>query len=126
MRIYVAKAFRRFQRRAGITDATLCRAVRDADNGLVDADLGGGLIKLRVARKGKGKSGGYRVLLAYRAGRTAVFIYGFAKSDRDNIDDDELDVFRQRARALLAADDSTIKAMLAEDKLRRVDRDEDA
>lgn len=62
-----------------------------AERGLVDADLGGGIIKQRVARQGQGRSGGYRTLIAYRCGDFAVFLFGFAKSDRDNIDADELD-----------------------------------
>jgi hypothetical protein len=59
--------------------------VRRADRGLVDADLGGGVIKQRVARTGQGRSGGYRMLLAYREGHRAVFLYGFSKSERENI-----------------------------------------
>ncbi len=60
------------------------------EKGLIDADLGSGIIKQRVARSGAGKRGGYRTLIAYRINDLAVFIYGFAKSDRDNIDDDDL------------------------------------
>lgn len=56
----------------------------------MDADLGGGIIKQRVARTGKGRSGGYRTLIAYRRGKRAVFLYGFAKSERENIGRDEL------------------------------------
>jgi hypothetical protein len=59
--------------------------------GLIDADLSGGIIKQRVARPGKGKSGGHRTLIAYRADDLAVFMFGFAKSDQDNIEDDELE-----------------------------------
>src|SRR5436190_20900606 len=90
MRIYVTKTFRRFQRREGIADAALVEAVDRADAGLIDADLGGGLIKQRVARPGQGKRGGYRTIIAYRAAQRSVFLYGFGKSERENIDDDEL------------------------------------
>ena len=82
--------FARFQRRQRIADEALARAAQDADSGLVDANLGGGLIKQRLARKGEGKSGGYRTVIAFRRGDRAVFLYGFAKSDRENIDDDEV------------------------------------
>jgi hypothetical protein len=58
---------------------------------LVDANLGGGLIKQRVARPGQGRRGGFRNLMAYRAGAHTVFLYGFAKNERDNIGPDELD-----------------------------------
>ena len=56
MRIFKAKGFSRFQRRERIVDQTLLTAIRRATDGLVDADLGGGLIKQRVARPGQGKS----------------------------------------------------------------------
>jgi len=72
--------------------------VQRAERGLVDADLGGGVIKQRVARPGQGRSGGYRVLLAYRRKTRAVFLFAFAKSERDNIDDNELATLRDIAR----------------------------
>jgi hypothetical protein len=67
------KTLRRFQRKEGIGDDVLREAIRRAERGLVDADLGGGLIKQRVARLGKGRSGGYRVVVAYRRGRARSF-----------------------------------------------------
>ena len=90
MRVYKLKAFARFQRRELIADRALWNAVKSAEDGLVDADLGGGLIKQRVARPGRGKSGGFRTIIAYRRGDRAVFLYGFAKSERENLNDDEL------------------------------------
>lgn len=89
MRVYKNKWFQRFARREKIKDAQLCEAVARAEQGLIDADLGGGLIKQRVARPGGGKSGGYRTLVFFRAGARAVFAFGFAKSDQDNIDEDD-------------------------------------
>ncbi len=66
--------------------------------------MGGGVIKQRVARPGQGQSGGYRVLIAYRAGQRAVFLYGFAKRERENIEPDELATLRAVAAAWLRAD----------------------
>ena len=74
MRVFKTKGFARFARRERISDANLGEAVRRAERGLVDADLGGGVIKQRVARPGQGKSGGYRVLVAYRAKALSVGI----------------------------------------------------
>ena len=90
MRVYKTKPFARFQRRERVSDETLCAAVSDAEAGLIEADLGGGLIKQRVARPGAGKRGGYRTVIGYRKGARAFFLLGFAKSARANIDDDEL------------------------------------
>ena len=81
MAVYKLKAFARFQRREKLDNAALCRAVREANRGVVDADLGGGRIKQRIARSGHGKSGGFRTLIAFQRGERAVFLFGFAKKD---------------------------------------------
>jgi hypothetical protein len=47
---------------------------------LIDADLGGGVIEQRIARPGKGKSGGFRAMILYKRATKAVFVYGFAKN----------------------------------------------
>jgi putative transcriptional regulator len=85
----------RFVRREGLDHASLLEAIARAERGLVDADLGKGLIKQRVARAGKGRSGGYRTILAYRRGTRSIFLYGFAKSERANIGPDELQTARE-------------------------------
>ena len=110
MRIFKLKAFARFQRGARIADEALAQVVRDASSGLVDADLGGGLIKQRIARTGQGKSGGFRAVIAFRRGERAIFLYGFAKSDLDNIDDSELQVWRRIGRLYLGADAEGLEA----------------
>jgi hypothetical protein len=90
LRTFKAKLFARFSRSERISDQSLVEAVKRARRGLVDADLGGGVVKQRIARPGQGRSGGYRVLMAYRQGARSVFLYGFAKSERANIGDDEI------------------------------------
>ena len=90
MRIFKLRKFDKFARDERITDESLNEAIKRAESGLVDADLGGGLIKQRVVRQGQGKSGGYRMIVGYRVKNRAVFLYGFPKNERDNIDDDEL------------------------------------
>jgi hypothetical protein len=125
MRIFKLKVFARFQRRERIADSALVKVVRDVANGLVDADLGGGLIKQRIARQGAGKSGGYRTVLAYRRGERTVFLHGFAKSVRANIDDDELEVLRRQGAGLLNAATAAIEIMIADDELTEVDCEED-
>ena len=88
--VYAIKGFERFRRKERISNATLVEAIDRAVAGLIDADLGSGLIKQRVARPGQGKRGGYRTIIAYRAGKRAVFLFGFAKNARDNIAPDDL------------------------------------
>ena len=125
MRVFKLKAVARFQRREAVSDEMLCRAVRDAEAGRINADLGGGLIKQRVARQGQGKSGGFRTLVAFRSGERAIFLLGFAKNERDNIDPDELAMVRQRARAFLGLTDKAIKARIAAGDMTEVSCDDD-
>jgi hypothetical protein len=113
VRTFKTKAFTRFADKAGISDAALCRAVRDAEQGLVAADLGGGVIKQRIARPGQGKSGGFRTLIVFRASKRAIFVHGFAKNEKDNIEKDELLALKRLAAELLAYDDKTLARVLA-------------
>jgi len=108
-----------------MSDSSLCEAVRRAQRGLVDADLGGGVIKQRVARPGQGRSGGYRVLMAYRAKVRSVFLFGFAKSARDNVDDDELASLRDIAKAWLVADHQALARALAEGLIQEIKYEEE-
>jgi hypothetical protein len=95
MRIFKNKPFARFARKNEIDDEELCKAVDGADRGLIDADLGGGVIKQRVARSGAGKSGGFRTLIVFRLRELAVFVHGFAKSEVANIRPDELSALKK-------------------------------
>lgn len=98
MRVFVTRAFARFARRERIGDTALADAVRRAERGQIDADLGGGVIKQRVARPGAGRSGGFRTVIAYQTREISIFLYGFAKNERDNISADELKDLRKAAR----------------------------
>lgn len=113
MRIFATKSFGRFSRRERIDDFRLCEAIGRAERGLIDADLGAGLIKQRVAREGRGRSGSFRVLIVYRPRVRAVFLYGFAKSERGNVDADEFARSRRAAGEMLSWNDSQIGQLLA-------------
>ena len=79
MRIFKTKWFARFAQRAHIDDYSLNEAIERANNGFIDAELGGNITKLRISRKGQGRSSGYRTLIAYQKNKRAVFLYGFRK-----------------------------------------------
>jgi hypothetical protein len=113
MRVFKTRPFGRFADRQGIADRELCDAAHRAQEGLIDADLGGGVIKQRIARKGQGKSGGFRSIVLLRRGEKAFFVYGFAKSDRGNIRRDELKAFRKLADEMLALDDRALAAAMS-------------
>jgi len=120
VRIFQTKWFARYARRKRISDHALAEAVERAKRGVVDADLGGGVIKQRVARAGQGRSSGYRVLIAYRYGDHAVFLYGFAKNERDNIEDDELATLSEIAAGWLEADDERLERAIDQGILREI------
>ena len=112
-----AEALARYARKEKIDHFDLVEAVRSAQKGLVDADIGGGMIKQRVARNGKGKRGGYRVLIAIRFEDIAVFISGFAKNQKENIGGDELNVLKVIAASWFAATAEVIARSLEDGTL---------
>jgi hypothetical protein len=123
VRIFKTKWLARFARREGIADNSLREAIERAENGLIDADLGGGLIKQRVARKGKGRSGGYRMIVGYRVKDRAVFLLGFAKNERENIEHDELLSLRRESEGWLTLNAAKIQEALEDGALQEI-RDE--
>lgn len=113
LRVFRTKSFTRFARKARLTDTALREAVDRAGRGLIDADLGGGVIKQRIAREGGGKSGGFRTIILFRMGARAIFVHGFAKNEQGNIRDDELMAFKLLAAQLLAFDDAALAKAVA-------------
>jgi len=120
MRAFATKWFMRFARKERISDAQLCEAVARAERGSVDANLGGNLIKQRVARPGGGRSGGYRTVIAYHAARRSVFLYGFAKNERNNIEARELDGLKNLAQVFLNLSDEEIGKALDANEMKEL------
>lgn len=87
----------------------------------MDADLGGGLIKQRIPRPGQGHSGGYRAIIVFRSEDRAIFLLGFAKNERDNIDDDELRAMKEAARDLLELSDEMIDKLVEKRSFMEID-----
>lgn len=124
MRIYKTRLFSKWAVKEGLADAALRSAVDEIERGLIDADLGGHVLKKRVAIGGKGKSGGVRTLLAYRFGDKAFFVYGFAKSVRANISVDELKALKRLAKELLGYSDNELSKAILHGALIEVEDDE--
>jgi hypothetical protein len=116
VRIFTTRAFGRFAQKERIGSAALCEAISRAERGLIDADLGGHVIKQRVARTRQGRSGGYRTLIAYRSKSRAVFIVGFAKNEMDNVSSDELLVLRKAAALMLGWSAKDVEALIVSGK----------
>jgi len=112
MRVFKSKGFAKFADRQNVADDKLCEAVAHAEQGQIDADYGGGVIKQRVSRPGEGKSGGFRVIVCFRQAQRAFFVHGFAKSDKANLDSDEVKAYKRLAKILFALSDEELEKAL--------------
>jgi hypothetical protein len=72
----------------------------------------GDVYKVRIARPGEGKSGGHRVIVYFRNEFRTFFVYGFSKSDRDNISEKELKRFKEDAKIQFSFTEEQIEARL--------------
>ncbi|MBA4285796.1 MAG: hypothetical protein C0434_09730 [Xanthomonadaceae bacterium] len=100
-RVFKTRAFANQTKKFGLPDSSLCAAVAEIESGLIDADLGGGLVKKRVALPGRGKSAGARTLIATNQGSRWFFVFGFAKNERANISTVELEALKRYSGELL-------------------------
>jgi len=123
LKVFKNAWFGRFARKENISAEVLWDAVDRAEKGLVDADLGGGVTKQRIARPGESKSKGYRSIVLYRKGDKAFFVYGFPKSDLGDIRDDEQGQFKKAAKSILALSDEQICKLIANGQFEEVKKD---
>ena len=116
-RSFKVKTFERWMRKVGLTDAMLRVAVKEMSRGLIDAILGGHLVNKRVARSGYGKRGGYRIIVAKKAGQHWFFSIWISKNERSNIDQLELRVLQEIGETFLAFTDAELKHELQRGEL---------
>jgi hypothetical protein len=118
VRVFKNAWFTRFAVKEGIADGELRAIVDDVlEKGQAEADLGSGVYKIRAARPGEGKSGGYRVIVYFRSGERTFYVYGFAKSSRGNIDQKELRKFKENSRRMQALTEAQLEALLKDGTL---------
>lgn len=122
--VFKTKTFRRWSRKAGISDDVLCAAVEEMMQGLIDADLGGRVFKKRIPVPGRGKRGGARTIVGSNLQDRWFFLYGFEKKDRETIDARELAALQTIAAALLAMDPKLLEKAVAEDELEEICHEE--
>jgi hypothetical protein len=120
MRIYKTPSFAREAEKLGLTDAELCAAVREIDGGLIDAHLGGELIKKRVASGTKGKRGGFRTVITWRQGQRCFFLHVFGKGEKANITDPEAKALKAFGRGLIAMSEAALDIAVTSGRLREV------
>ncbi|MBV9975448.1 MAG: type II toxin-antitoxin system RelE/ParE family toxin [Hyphomicrobiales bacterium] len=122
MQIFKTKNFLKFARRKRLADQALGEAIERANRGLIDADLGGSVIKQRLAGPGHGKRGAFRGLVAFRRNERAVFLYGFGKNERENITAKELATLQDIAASWIQADTKLLKKSVEDGILIEVTR----
>jgi hypothetical protein len=125
MAIYKTLWFDRWARKQNLSTRALCEAVREMAAGLYEADLGGGLLKKRIARQGQGKRGGFRTLVATNKGNRWFFVFGFPKNERSNIDKDEEDALKKLAAYLLLQTPQALAKAQGAGELMEVNCDEE-
>ena len=123
MQVFVTRWFGKFAKKERLPDSRICEAVNRAESGLIDADLGGGLIKQRIAGSGGGRSGGFRTLIAFRARDRSIFLYGFTKKERENIGPDDLEDLKNTAAIFLAFNRAELAEAVSSGELKEIIRD---
>ena len=124
MRIFKTKKFAKFARKERIADIKLCKVVKELELGQIDADLGGGVIKQKMARLNQGSSGGYRSIILYRQSQRVFFVHGFLKTNEDNISATEERDFKDLAPILLSLADNKLADLLKTKELVEVECNE--
>ncbi len=112
-RVFLTRTFARWMRKAGLSADAICQAVSEMAQGLIDADLGGNVVKKRIGLSGQGKRGGVRTIVATKMADHWFFLYGFSKNERANIDKDELKVLQEVATELLELNDQQLTVTLS-------------
>ncbi|MFT4246759.1 MAG: type II toxin-antitoxin system RelE/ParE family toxin [Pseudomonas sp.] len=123
MHSFKTRHFQRWMRKTALSDSDLRKAVLEMAAGLIDADLGGGVVKKRIGLAGRGKRGGARTLVATNKDNRWFFVFGFEKNERDNIGDDELQALQDYAADLLARTSAQLDAAVADGTLLEITDD---
>jgi len=118
--VFKTRVFARWMRKTELSDHSLCKAINEMANGLIDADLGGGLVKKRVALPGKGKSGSVRTLVATNKGNRWFFLFGFEKNERANISSKEKEALQCLSRDFLGYSLDEIELLIKKGELKEI------
>jgi hypothetical protein len=126
MRVFLNKTFNKWARKEGVSDQTLVDAAKEVAGGQVEADLGKGLFKKRVARAGQGKRRGFRTLIGYCSHNTnrVIFLDAFAKNEKSNINDKEKEALQTVAQSFFATTDEQVTELIASEGFREITIDE--
>jgi hypothetical protein len=125
-RVFKTHYFSRWFRKIELSDVALCQAVKEMEQGLIDANLGGGVVKKRLALPGRGKRAGARTLVATYKGDLWFFLFGFEKNERANITTEELEGLRVIARQLLGMTSEQLDEAVRDGSLQEICHDQES
>jgi len=123
MKVFKYRLFEKWATKQGISDNDLRMAIREIENGLCDASLGGNVYKKRISRLGQGKRSSYRTILLMKQGDTVIFAHGFAKGEKENITKNELEGFKIMAEAFLNLTDVQTNSLINNKNLIEISND---
>jgi hypothetical protein len=123
-RVFLTRTFARWMRKIGLPIDVICHAISEMAQGLIDADLGGNVVKKRIGLPGQGKRGGVRTIVATQMADRWFFLYGFGKNERANIDKHELKVLQEVAKELLELNERQLAIALSRSEVREVCNDD--
>ena len=119
-RVFMTRHFSRWLSKTELSLEGLCKAIEEMEQGLVDANLGSGIMKKRVALPGRGKRGSARTLVATNNLNRWFFLFGFEKNERDNISAKELAALKAVAADLLRLGVARLEAAVAAKTLEEI------
>jgi hypothetical protein len=119
-KVFKTRHFSRWMRKTELTDRALCDAVLEMMQGLIDADLGGGIVKKRVGISGRGKRGGVRTVLATNKNDRWFYVFGFQKNARSNINSEEKEALKLLANDLLTMSTAALDSACQRDELQEI------
>lgn len=122
-RVFKTRHFSRWMRKTELSDLMLCNAVAEMVQGLIEADMGGSVVKKRIALPGRGKSGSARTLIATNKGNRWFFLFGFEKNERANVSAKELEALQDVAIDLLKHSTAELDALVASNHLQEICND---
>jgi hypothetical protein len=117
MRIFLYRNFQQWAKKEKISVEKLHECVNELEQGLFEANLGGGLYKKRIAKAGQGKRGSYRAILAFQKGNRTFFLYAFAKNKQENISNSEKEIYKQLAALFLNSTDKIMANLITTGEL---------
>ncbi len=123
MKIIKTKLFAKWANKNAVNNEALIIAANEIAIDIYETNYGGGVIKKRIANKGRGKSSSTRTIVAFKEGQNCFFIFGFEKNAKSNISLNEEKAFKIISKSLLANSDIELNKMIAEGLLLEVKND---